>query len=244
MKKHYTAPNTIISFAGDITLAQAELMVKKYFLNNFKEKAKPNLNKIETQGISPVQTFAKRKKKIAQQNVAVLFPTVPIKHPDRFVLTHMNEIMSYGMSSRLFASVREKLGLVYSISGGIRATFIGGYYYIWFSCTPKNTDTVLKTIAQEIAKIKADGVTAEEVQKVKNLKRADRLFELEDVERTNQRNATQLSNIGEIETAEAYLEQLDKVTPDQVKAACNKYLDMEKSTICIVGQCIKPTKFI
>ena len=28
--KHYTAPNTIISFAGDISAQQAEMMVKKY----------------------------------------------------------------------------------------------------------------------------------------------------------------------------------------------------------------------
>ncbi|MDR0462025.1 MAG: insulinase family protein [Christensenellaceae bacterium] len=244
MKKHYTAPNTIVSFAGDITVQQAEVMMKKYFLNNFKDKAKPNINAISSDAISPAQAFGKKRKKITQHNVAVLFPVVNIKHPDKYVLTYINEILSTGMSSRLFTSVRDKLGLVYTISGGVRLVDIGGYYYIWFSCTPKNTDKVLATIAAEVAKIKADGVTAEEMQKVRNLKRADRMFELEDVERTNQRNVTQLSTLGEIEPAEEYLKKLEHVTASDVHKATNRYLNLATSTVCIVGPACKPIKFL
>jgi len=241
IKKHYIAPNTIVSFAGDITLQQAEIMVKKYFLSRFKDKAKPKA--VSTGGnIVPASIVAKRKKKIAQHNVAILFPAVNNMHPDKYVLTHINEILSSGMSSRLFASVRDKLGLVYSISGGVRTTDIGGYYYIWFSCTPKNTDLVLKTISAEIDRIKRDGVLDEEIQKVKNIKRSDRLFEVEDVERTNQRNVTQLANMGEIETAEQYLAKLERVTREQIHVATNKYLDSDKATICIVGPNIKLVK--
>ena len=235
IKKHYTAPNTIVSFAGDISLQQAEIMVKKYFLSRFKDKGKPNIRAIGDKHLVPSYTIAKKKKKITQHNVAILFPVVNIKHPDRYVLTFINDILSSGMSSRLFSSVRDKLGLVYSISGGLRFTDIGGYYYIWFSCTPKNTDLVLKTVASEIARFKEETPTTEEIQKVKNIRRSNRLFEVEDVERTNQRIVTQLSISGEIESAEQYLAKIDRITADDVYAAAGKYLDYEKAIICIVG---------
>lgn len=239
IKTHYTAPNTIISFAGDVTMARAEAMVEKYFLPNFKGTAKPNVPTKTDAVLKPSASIGRRKKHIAQHNVAVLFPAVNFFDADRYKLVFVDGILSQDMSSRLFASVRERLGLVYSISGGLDLTDIGGYYYITFACTPENTATVLKTIKTEIARMKADGVTAEEVAKVKNVKRADRLFESEDVEQINQRNVTQLCELGFIETAEEYLKEIDKITEADVAKAANKYLDMDGATICIVGDKIK-----
>jgi len=240
IKKHYTAPNTIISFTGDITIAQAEAMVQKYFLPHFKgTKAKPNIRPIASNPIAPIATVAKRKKKIEQHNAAMLFPAVQLDHADRFALTYVCEILSIGMSSRLFTAVREKLGLVYSISGGVRVNDLGGYLYVWFSCTPKNTGVVFDTIRSEITRLVSDGVTDEEMQKVKNIKRSSKMFASEDVEQISYKNATQLSTLGKIETDAEYLKNLEAVTPKQVNEVAKKYLDLDKATICVVGPNIK-----
>jgi len=243
VKKHYTASNTVIAFAGDISLAQAELMIKKYFLSKFKGKAKPNLRVLEDKKLIPQSKFAKRKKSIEQQNIAVLFPACNSSHDDKYTLTFVNEIMSADMSSRLFLSVRDKLGLVYSISGGLHLTPLGGYYYIWFSCTPKNTETVLKTIAAEIARFKKDGVTADEMQKVKNQKQSERLFEGENVELVNQRNVTLLSEFNAIETTEQFLAKINKITAADVFATAQKYLNYDNAIVAAVGPAIKGKPF-
>ena len=239
IKKHYTAPNMIISFSGDVTVEQCERVVKKYWLDKFKEKGKARIKGDTGSNIVPKANLAKRKKKIAQHNVAVLFPTVNHWHEDKYKLTFVDGVLSNDMSSRLFASVREKLGLVYSISGGNDLNEIGGFYYIWFSCTPQNTNLVLKTIEDEIAKIKTEGVTEAEVQKVKNVQRANALFTSENVERLNQRSVTQLAELGEIIPAEIFLERIEKITPADVQEATRKYLDMSKAIICVVGDKIK-----
>ena len=236
VKKHYTPQNTIISFSGDITVEKAEAMVKKYWLSKYKDKREPNIKPLTGENLLPKKTEAKLNKKINQHNVAVLFPTVNFLNDDRYVLAFVKGIMSSGMSSRLFISVRERLGLVYTIGGGLHLTDIGGYYFVQFSCTPKNTNKVLKTVAAEIERIKREGVTEEEVQKVKNIKRASRLFESEDVEASNQRNVSQLSDLGFIETAEDYLSHIDKITVSDVNAAVKKYLNLDKAIICVVGK--------
>jgi len=243
VKKHYTAPNTIIAFAGDISLAQAELMLKKYFLSKFKGKGKPILRVLEDKILFPKSQFVKRKKSIEQQNVAILFPACNSSNNDKYIFTYINEIISADMSSRLFLSVRDKMGLVYSISGGLHLTPIGGYYYIWFSCTPKNTEKVLKIIAEEIVRFKKEGATALEMQKVRNLKQSDRLFESENVEQINQRNVTWLSEFNNIETIEQYLAKVNKITENDVLTAAKKYLNYDNVIVAAVGPAIKGKPF-
>lgn len=240
IKKHYTAPKTIIGFAGDITLERAEEMLNKYFHPKFKTTALP-LERIldENRKCIPARQLAKRHKDIEQQNVALLFPVMNCAHSDRYVMTFIHEIFSSDMSSRLFNSVRDKLGLVYGIRGGLTLTDIGGHYYIWFSCTPKNTKKVVETIVSEIARLKSEGVTDAEMNKVRNIKRTDRLFEAENVERTNQRNVTLLSQYNRIESVEEYLEKIDAVTPDEVLRAANQYLNYDNAVVAIVGKEIK-----
>jgi len=240
--KHYVASKTIISFAGDVTEALADEMIQKYFV--FTKKNEPVLRDLDTERkVIPPQNFVTKEKDTEQQNVAILFPVMNNFNDDRYAVTYIAHILTGDMSSRLFASVRDKLGLVYSISGGCSLTHLGGYYFIYFSCTPKNTEKVLTTIAKEVARIKKDGVTEEEVTKVKNIKRADTLFESESAESVNQRNATLLSEFNEIQSVEDYLKKINAVTAKEVQKASQKYLNFKNAIVAIVGNEIEVKPF-
>jgi len=242
--KHYVAPKTIISFAGDITEETADAMIEKYFLSKFNQQVKPLMRDLDAaRKIVPSQNFVKKEKDTEQQNVAVLFPVMNNFNDERYVMTFITQILSGDMSSRLFASVRDKLGLVYAISGGCSLTHLGGYYFIYFSCTPGNTKKVLSTIAEEIARIKKDGVTEEEITKVKNIKNTDTLFDSESVESVNQRNATLLSEFNNIQPVEEYLAKINKVTAQDVLQAANKYLNYQNAIVAIVGKDISVKPF-
>jgi len=243
-KKHYIAPKTIIAFAGDVTEATAEAMIQKYFLPKFNAQSKPSMRDLDAKRkIVPPQKFVTKKKDIEQHNVAVLFPVMNNFNDDRYAMTYITQILSGDMSSRLFASVRDKLGLVYAISGGTSLTHLGGYYFIYFSCTPDNTQKVLSTIAEEIVRIKDGGVTEEEVTKVKNIKNADTLFDSESVESVNQRNATLLSEFNDILSLEEYLVNINKVSAKDVHDAARKYLNYENAIVAIVGKDISVKPF-
>jgi predicted Zn-dependent peptidase len=238
IRKHATAPKTIISFAGDITPEAAEKLVEKYFLNNFAAQkpadAAPAAGRTQTTNPAPKRVF--KKKDTEQQNVMLLFPVCNQFNDDKYVLSVLGSIFSGDMSSRLFVNVRERAGLVYTIMGGTELADIGGYYFIYFSCTPQNTQIVIDTINNEIAKLLASGVTPEELQKVKNIKRTDRLFESENSEAVNNRNQHELADYGEIKTMEEYLKILDAITIDDINRTAKKYLDMNKAITAIVGK--------
>lgn len=242
--KHYIAPKTIIAFAGDVTEKTADEMLNKYFLPKFNEHKQPLTRALDAaKKIMPSQCFVTKEKDTEQHNVAILFPVMNNTHEDRYVMTFITHILSGDMSSRLFSSVRDKLGLVYAISGGSSLTCLGGYYFIYFSCTPDNTKKVITTIAKEIARIRDGGVTEEEITKVKNIKSTDKLFESESVEGTNQRNATLLSEFNEIQSVEEYLEKINKITAKDVKAAARNYLNYRNAIVAIVGKDIKVKPF-
>ena len=243
IKKHYTAPRTIVSFAGDITPAQAEEMIKKYFLPRFGGTAAPALMPLADRKLVPPSQVAKREKEFEQQSVAILFPTINNNHPDKYVLEFVNGIFSSDMSSRLFTSVRDKLGLVYRIRGGVTLTPLGGYYYISFSCTPKNTEKVLRAIADEVHKLKNEGVTPEEITKVKNIINADCLFLLENVEGISQTTTRLLSEFNRIETVSEYLAKINAVTKNDIMRAIKTYLYFSRASVAVVGKGIKVKPF-
>jgi len=243
IKKHYIAPKTIVSFAGDITLEQAEILVAKYFLPHFKDTATPIVkNTNETLMHSPEQKFATLKKDIEQHNVCLLFPIPNNVHTDRYTWSYIYEILGSGMSSRLFLSVREKLGLVYSISGGVSLYDLGGYFYVFFSCTPNNTQKVLDTIATELELFKQQGATAEEIEKVRNTRTASEMYQSESVTSTNSRIVASLAEFNKIKTTEEYLKKINSVTPKDIKRTANQFLNYNNVVIGAVGKDFKNIK--
>jgi predicted Zn-dependent peptidase len=237
IRKHYRPEKTIISFAGDITVKDAERLVEKYFIGQWNNKTrKPVQIKKTDAAIIPSAQTVKKKKDTEQQNVLLIFPVCNQFNPDKYVLSVLGAIFSGDMSSRLFLNVRERAGLVYTIFGRTELTDIGGYYCIFFSCTPQNTKTVIETVKAEIEKLLCGGVTEAELQKVKNIKRTDRLFESENTESTNARNQNELADYNEIKTMEEYLKIIDGITVENVNAIAKKYLDINKMLTAVVGK--------
>jgi len=248
IRKHYTAPKTIIGFSGDITVAQAEKLVEKYFNPNVgAHTVRPLIKdtKPETK-LLPKKQFVTKKKDTEQHNVAMFFPVMNNVHQDRHAMSYVFGILADGMSSRLFSSVREKLGLVYTISGGLYHYDMAGYFYIWFSCTPGNTQKVLETIHSELVTFKRDGVKPEEIEKVRNTSMAGELYSAESVNQVNGKNVSNLSEYNKIKTTEEYLAEINAVTSDDVSRVANEYLKYDNLVIATVGKDIKfePFKFL
>ena len=71
------------------------------------------------------------------------------------------------MSSRLFQSVREKLGLCYSIMGYPTSYENNGAFIIYTSLNPANVELAVSAIKREIEMLLEDGITPEELKKGK-----------------------------------------------------------------------------
>ncbi|RDI95751.1 insulinase family protein [Meiothermus sp. QL-1] len=102
----------------------------------------------------------------AQVQIGLIYPDVGFDHPEYYTARLAVQVLSGGMSSRLFTEVREKRGLVYSVyatSGGVR-----GYSYLmaYAGTTPERADETLRVLEAEIARL-AEGVSEEELARTK-----------------------------------------------------------------------------
>lgn len=236
VKKHYIAPNTILSFAGDITVERAEELVTKYYLpymSNIPAEPKQRQN---VPAIQPAPTLLQVKKDTEQQHVILSIPVCNQYSTDRYALTLFGLLFGGDMSSRLFISVREKLGLVYSISTNMELSDIGGSFSIVFSCTPKNTQKVIEVVNRELDLVLRDGIQEAELVKFRNQWHMQRLFDSEVTSRMNNRIVDQVATRNQVTAIEDELKIVDTLTVTDVNAVVKKYLSKDKILTVIVGK--------
>lgn len=113
IRSHYDRlfqPNgMILSVAGNIEWKRLRDQVEKLFAD-WEAHETPDL-KLH----SPPPDKPHIKKETEQTQIAIAYPSVPIGHPDYYTAMGAVNVLSGGMSSRLFTEVREKRGLCYSV---------------------------------------------------------------------------------------------------------------------------------
>lgn len=137
----------------------------------------------------------------------------------RHVHSVFNTLFGSGMASRLFMSVREELGLVYSIGSSLDYNFDGTLYQIHTQTDPENSDNVISEINRQIDIICNEEPKEEELLRAKNKIRT----------KAYSRQDTSIGSLTETLSAECYgfkmgdkyLEDIDSVTASDVKDLVN-----------------------
>ncbi len=116
----------------------------------------------------------------------------------------LNAALGGGMSSRLFQEVREKRGLAYSVYSFSSQHADTGLWGIYAGCMPAKSDDVLAICRDEVAKVIADGLTDEELDRGKGQLRGSIVLGLEDP-------SSRMSRLGKAELVYPRLEPVDEV---------------------------------
>ena len=93
---------------------------------------------------------------------------LPQTHPDRYVSFVLNTVLGGSMSSRLFQNVREKRGLVYSISSGVTAYSDAGLLSIYAGTSRDSLPEVIRLTLEELRRLCADRIPDEELRRAKD----------------------------------------------------------------------------
>jgi predicted Zn-dependent peptidase len=152
----------------------------------------------------------------------------------RFALGVLNAALGGGMSSRLFQEVREKRGLAYSVYSFSSQHAETGLWGVYAGCLPAKADDVLAICREEIDKVIAGGLTAEELERGKGQLRGSIVLGLEDP-------SSRMSRLGKselvhprLEPVEEILADIEAVTEDDVRAVAAAILAQPKA-LAVVG---------
>ena len=231
--KFYVPQNITLSFAGKIDLKTAEQFVEKYFIPYFKnEGVKVEKTYKPNKKIGYVKSF----KDNEQSQVCISFPGIYRGDDTIYTAKIFDIIFGHGMSCILFQSIREKLGLVYSISSSTSQNVAGGDLTISFATSNKNVGKALLEIKNQISEILKTGVSQEQFLDSKNNYINSIKLSFENTSYVSLFNAKRFSLIGDVMSKEEYIKNVENVTFDDL----NKYIKTRFSknhfAVAVVGR--------
>lgn len=102
-----------------------------------------------------------------QAQLCIGLPALRRDHPDSWTLAVLNAVLGDGMSSRLFLSVREELGLAYDVSSGLVDYADAGALEISAGVDPSGLPAAIEAILVELVRLRDELVPADELAKAK-----------------------------------------------------------------------------
>lgn len=169
-----------------------------------------------------------------QAHICLAYPTVPVTHPDRFVVDLISTVLGEGMSSRLFLELREERALVYDVHSYPSEFRDAGSITVYAGCDPQNARTTLEVSLAEIGKLISD-LTEQELQKARQMARGRIQLRMEDTRSVAGWMGSQEMLLGQILTVDEAAERIDAVTMDDMLRVAGQLLQPGSATIAAVG---------
>jgi predicted Zn-dependent peptidase len=219
--------NAIISFAGNVDFEQLKSEVEKYF-GNWKQQPGAKLSTTPPPGMVYHET-----QESEQTHIGIAYPSITEAHPDYYSARMAVEILSGGMSGRLFTEVREKRALCYSVGASYSSLKEFASIFGYAGTSNDRAQATLDCVLAELHRL-TDGVTNEELDRAKIGLKASTIMTGESTSARAGAIAHDFFIRGRIRTLEEIKDAIDSVTVDQV----NDYLKRNKPgpfTIVTVG---------
>lgn len=153
---------------------------------------------------------------------------------DRYAWGLFNLIMGVSFTSRLFKEVREKRGLCYHVRSGTSTYADVGNWDIYAGVATEKVEEATKTILEELAKARDNGVTDEELAVAQKRLIAMFAFKSEDPEFFSEWfGRAELFGMP-LMTVDDYINKLQSVTKEDINALAKKYLKTETLNMSLV----------
>jgi predicted Zn-dependent peptidase len=159
----YRPANTVVAIVGDLDHETAVGLVSSAFGSG--NGAVPGFAPAPTLPAGPRLMLGKRSTNQAQLCLGV--PGLHRDHPDSWTLAVLNTILGDGMSSRLFLSVREELGLAYDVSSGIVDYADAGALEVSAGVDPAALPAAIAAILAELVRLRDHPVPDDELDKAR-----------------------------------------------------------------------------
>ena len=163
--RYYVPGNIVVSVCGGIDHEDVKKIVARKLL---KVKGNKDNGCVPAQNHQAKPKVAFLRKDIEQMHVALGALGLKTNHSDLYVLGILNIILGGNMSSRLFNEVREKRGLAYAISSGVKSLDDTGLMMIRAGVDNTKILGAVEVILKELARIRKNGVSDDELKRAKD----------------------------------------------------------------------------
>lgn len=170
----YTAPNMIIAVAGNLRPAVALAKVQRAFggLRSGDVPRRVRLLPAVERALAPRPTEPRQVREVnrtaAAAAIAITYLGVEVGHRDWAALTILTTILGSGASSRLFAEIRDRQGLAYTVGASFPARAGPSTLILTASTDPANLNRVIEGMVSEATRLATAPPLPEELQRARN----------------------------------------------------------------------------
>jgi predicted Zn-dependent peptidase len=161
-QEHYQPNNVLFAIAGKFDWEHVVEQVEKRF-GGWQGQA----TIAAPQKPVPAARVAVQQEEVKQEHIALMVPFPNYLSPDFYTAQVVSEILGGSMASRLFVEVREKRGLVYTVSASQASNKSLGALTIYAGTKPEQAHECLEVIVNELDKLAREGITADELERAK-----------------------------------------------------------------------------
>lgn len=231
----YYAPNvTAIAVTGDF--ATEEMLEKLEEVLGAWEPKNISYPDLPTFDPNPEPKIYYLPKEVAQSTILVGHPSVLAYSPEYNDLDVASQILGSGFSSRLFREIRTRRGLAYATGSQLAQGFsYPGTFFVFAITNGEDTGQVIELLLSEIQTLQEGGVSEAELAQRRETILNRSLFRFTSPAAITERTA-RVGLLGlEPGYYEAYLENVQSVTPEEVQAIAQQEIRPDEVIVMVVG---------
>jgi predicted Zn-dependent peptidase len=178
----------------------------------------------------------RNKKSLEQVQICMGVPSPSITDDNRYVTLILNTVLGGGMSSRLFQTIREERGMVYSIYSDLNPYRDTGTLCIYAGTSVGKALEVVDLILLELRKLKEAPLSDEELTRAKDQVKGNILMGLESSNSRMANLARQEMYFQQFFTVEEITARIDAVQAEQVQTMAQRLFDPNRIAITLLGR--------
>jgi predicted Zn-dependent peptidase len=179
------------------------------------------------------------RKETEQTQIAVAYPSVPFGHKDYYLAQGAVQVLSGGMSARLFTEVREKRGLCYEIGASYR-TFKDRASVICYSGTlHEQAPETLAVTLEELRRLR-DGIEDDEVDRVRAGLKSSLILQQESTSARAGNLATDWYYLGRVRPLDEIQKAIEGLSPAGIVDHVRRYPPRDFTTVTLGPRPVRP----
>lgn len=154
-------------------------------------------------------------KDVEQTQIALAYDSVPVVHPDYYAAMAAVNVLSGGMSSRLFTEIREKRGLCYAVWASYQTLKDRGSVLCYAGTTNARAKETFDQLLAELRRL-PEGIEPEEVERMRAGLKSSLIMQQESTASRALSLASDWYHLGRVRSFDEIQSKIDGLTPEVI----------------------------
>ena len=231
---YYAPNNCVVVVAGDVKVDWVKTLAEKYFLPISAGPKPRDVHTVEPEQKGEKRVFVKRD--VPSPYLLFAYHVPQTNSEEYYALDMLESILSSGRTSRLYKSIVDDKQLAIDIGTGYWSAFDPTVMWIYAIANQNIKAADLeKAILEEIEKVLKEGVTENELQKVKNQKLMGFYRTMETINGKANTIGTYELFFGDYKKLFSAPEDYNKVTREDIQQVAQKYFTQDNRTVGVLN---------